>query len=159
VTYGHHAVWQLASARNGVINHADRDWVDALDRPGARQMIHLRRLMESRPFFTRIPDTLLVVKTTPGRAHHIAASRDSAGTYALLYFPERDQPATIDLSRLRDGGRQLRGWWYDPRSGFTKPIGEITGGGQREFISPSQGPDWVLVLDDLRANYRAPGQR
>ena len=30
VTYGHHSVWQFASQRNESINHADRDWVDAL---------------------------------------------------------------------------------------------------------------------------------
>ena len=56
VTYGNHAVWQFANARNGTINHADRDWMNATERPAGRQMIFLRALIESRPFFSRIPD-------------------------------------------------------------------------------------------------------
>jgi hypothetical protein len=36
VTYGHHAVWGFVGPRNPVINHADRDWIDALQRPAGR---------------------------------------------------------------------------------------------------------------------------
>ena len=50
VTYGHHAVWGFVGGRNPVINHADRDWIDALQRPAGREMVFLRDLLESRPF-------------------------------------------------------------------------------------------------------------
>ncbi len=155
VTYGHHAVWGFVGERNDVINHADRDWIDALHRPGAAQMQFLRRLIESRPFFARIPDQTMVDNPSPGRALHIAASRDRDGTYAFLYFPTSDQTATVDLGKLRAG--KLRGWWYDPRTGFAHPLGLIDGGVKREFQSPSYGPDWVLVLDDANARYAPPG--
>jgi len=155
VTYGHHAVWQFAGLRNDVINHADRDWVDALHRPGARQMIHLRRLIESRPFFNRIPDPALVTNPAPGGAQHITASRDTEGTYALVYFPESDQAATVDLGKLKPG--KLHVWWYDPRTGFPRDAGIIDGGAPREFRSPAFGPDWVLVLDSVAVNYPPPG--
>ena len=54
VTYGHHSIWQFCSTRYPPHNRPDRYWREAMDRPGAGQMIHLRRLMESRPYFERI---------------------------------------------------------------------------------------------------------
>jgi hypothetical protein len=157
VTYGHHAVWQFASARNGVVNFPDRDWIDALHRPGGRQIGLLRRLIESRPFFTRVPDPTLVTQSSTNAAQHIVASRDRDGSYALVYFPTNDLTATVDLARLR--GPKLTGWWYDTRTGFAHPLGPIDGGAKREFRSPAYGPDWVLVLDVASANYPAPGLR
>ncbi len=155
VTYGHHAVWGFVGPRNDAINHADRDWVDALYRPAGRQMIFLRKLIESRPFFSRIPDQSLIVGSAGSGAMHLQATRDRAGTYAFVYFPMNDQTATINL--LKISAKTIRAWWYDPRTGVGTLIGEIAGGGSREFKTPPYGPDWVLVLDDADAHYTPPG--
>lgn len=155
VTYGHHAVWPFAGSRNPVINHGDRDWISALHRPAAQQMHHLRALIESRPFFSRVPDPSLARNSSINRSEHIVACRDREGTYAFVYFPNRDQTATIDLARL--GARELVAWWHDPRTGFPHPVGAIEGGAARDFTSPRHGPDWVLVIDDAAAGYPRPG--
>lgn len=155
VTYGHHAIWPFAGARNDVVNHADRDWIDATHRPAGRQMTHLRALVLSRPYFDRLPDQALIAGDPGQGGLHLQAARDAAGTYALVYFPTSDQTATIDLGRLR--ARKLRAWWYDPRTGVGTLIGAIEGGAPREFRTPPFGPDWVLVLDDDAAGYRPPG--
>ena len=81
VTYGHHAVWQFANARNGTINHADLDWMNATERPAGRQMIFLRALIESRPFFSRIPDPALIVGGGGQGGSHAQATRDSFGSW------------------------------------------------------------------------------
>jgi len=155
VTYGHHAVWQFAGKRHEVVNHADRDWKDALWRPAARQMMFLRALVESRPYFRRIPDQGLIVGNAGEGGQHMQATRDREGTYAFVYFPANDLKATVDLSRLK--ARQLRGWWYDPRTGIGTPIEEMLTGKAQEFRSPSFGPDWVLVVEDGEAGYGPPG--
>lgn len=155
VTYGHHAVWGFVGGRNEVINHADRDWVDALNRPGARQMYFLRSLLESRQYFSRIPDQSLIVGEAGKGGLHVQATRDAEGTYALIYFPLNDQSAAINLSQLR--AKRVRAWWYDPRAGFGNLLGEFEGGATREFKSPPYGPDWVLVLDDIATKYSPPG--
>ncbi len=157
VTYGHHAVWGFVGERNDVINHADRDWIDALHRPGAVQVHFLRELIESRPFFTRVPDDSLVLNPSPSRALHMTASRDRDGSYAFIYFPTSDQPATVNLQKMEGGGGKLRAWWFDPRTGFAHPLGLIDGGAPREFQSPGYGSDWVLVIDRADANYGVPG--
>ncbi len=155
VTYGHHAVWGFVGARNPVINHADRDWIDALERPAARQMRFLRELVESRPFFTRIPDQQLLVGDAGEGALHKQATRDANGTYAFVYFPATDLTAKVDLQRLQAG--PIRAWWYDPRTGVGTLIGVFNGAGPHEFKSPAHGPDWVLALDSVAAQYAPPG--
>ena len=155
VTYGHHAVWGFANARNGSINHADRDWIDAIERPGGRQMQYLRALVESRPYFDRIPDQALIVGESGEAGQHLQAARDRNGSYAFVYFPANDVLKHIDLGRL--SGKRIRAWWFDPRSGIGTLIGTFDGGKPIEFRTPPYGPDWVLVLDDEAAKYPPPG--
>lgn len=155
VTYGHHAVWGFANARNGSINHADRDWIDAMQRPAGRQMQYLRVLIESRPFFTRVPDQSLIVGDAGHGGQHMQATRDGDGSYAFVYLPAIDTYFSVDLNKLR--GKHIRAWWYDPRTGVGTWIGTFDGGKQVQFHTPSYGPDWVLVLDDEAANYSPPG--
>jgi hypothetical protein len=154
VTYGHHAVWQFARKGREVINHADRDWKDAVCRPAARQVGFLRTLIESRPFFRRIPDQSMIAGEAGRAGLHLQAIRDREGSYAFVYFPECDQPATIDLGSLRS--KELRAWWFDPRTGIGTQISAAVGGRQ-EFVSPPFGPDWVLVVEDANAGYEPPG--
>jgi len=155
VTYGHHSVWSLAGGRNPLINHPDRDWISALHRPAAQQMLHLRQLIESRPYFNRIPDPSMVSSPAIDAAQHLVASRDKNGSYAFVYYPSNDQTATIDLGKLGPG--KLNVWWFDPRIGFAHPREAVDGGSPRSFTSPSYGPDWVLVLDTVASGYPAPG--
>jgi len=154
-TYGHHAVWGFVGARNEVINHADRDWISALHRPAADEMIYLRLLMESRPFFSRIPDPGLVVDAPAGGGLHACATRDRDGRFAFVYIPLNDETVTVDLSRLHSG--EIAAWWYDPRTGFASPAGRMAAAGTAKFTTPSFGPDWVLVLDSAAEKFPAPG--
>ena len=65
-------------------------------------MLHLRRLMESRPFFTRIPDQRLLVSPQGSGINHVQATRDSDGSYAMVYIPS-PQTVTVDMSQLTGG--------------------------------------------------------
>jgi hypothetical protein len=155
VTYGHHAVWQFACKRYEVINHADRDWVDAVYRPAGRQVGFLRLLMESRPYFRRIPDQSLILSDSGKGGLHLQATRDREGTYAFIYFPNSDQTASIDVGKLT--GKSLRAWWYDTRTGISTPIDTELSRNPQEFRSPPYGPDWVLVIEDADGGYAPPG--
>jgi hypothetical protein len=155
VTYGHHSMWQFCGERYEGINHADRDWLDALDRPGASQLAHLRGLMESRPYLSRIPDQSIIVGESGERGDHMQATRDAEGSYAFVYLP-RPLPVTVDLTRL-DGSR-IDAWWYDPVSSEASLIGQFDRQSALTLTPPGHRPDWVLVLDDAARRYDPPGK-
>ena len=68
-------------------------WYEAIDQPGAGQMMYGRLLMESRPFLTRVPDSSIIVtdnvaSAVPGSgSYRYVATRDQEGTYAMIYAP------------------------------------------------------------------------
>lgn len=143
-TYGCHAIWQFWQEGRKPVNEPRIPWQQALQLPGAAQMQHTRKLLESRPYFSRIPDQSLIVGSQSDGASHLQATRDQDGRYALIYFAQSTQ-ATIDLSVL--DGRVLASW-FDPRDGSIHRIGEFTP--QRHEFQPPRsaaGADWVLVAD------------
>jgi hypothetical protein len=157
-TYGCHDVWQMLAPGRKPVSSARTDWRQAVDLPGAWQMGHVRRLMLSRPFLSRIPDAALIAGGQGDGADHIEATRDRDGAYAFVYLPT-GRPVTVDLERLR--GTRVKAWWFDPRTGTAAAIGEWPRQGAREFDppgEPARGNDWVLVLDDASKRFLPPGE-
>ncbi len=162
-TYGHHSVWQMFDpAKRQPINDPLMSWSSAIGQPGAAQMRHARRLLESRPFLTRVPDDIVIVAgaiptAMPGAGtRRFVATRDQAGTYAMVYAP-LGRPFKVRMDKI--SGSTVTAWWFDPRDGTAKRIGEFSNTGEREFVPPVPGEalDWVLVLDDAAQNFTPPG--
>ena len=146
-TYGDHTIWQMHEAKRGAgVNSPISFWRDALFAEGATQMRHLRALIESRPFLSRIPDADFVTSAPQDAASHVAATRDENGSYALVYSA-LGQPFSVDASRL--AGAKLRAHWFDPRTGETNFAGEFARKKSEDWTPPSSGDgrDWVLILD------------
>lgn len=154
-TYGCHDIWQfLNPERFAPVTFARTPWKEAIHLPGASQMQHLRALMESRPFLSRIPDQALIIGSNENGPQHIRATRDEDGSYAFLYIPAPVW-VTIDVSRLT--GSNIRAHWFDPRTGQVVAIGTFAKDGNLEIAPRSDGPDWVLVLDDADRGYGIGG--
>lgn len=163
-TYGHHSVWQMwQPGKRPPINNPLLPWLEALDQPGAEQMHFARRLLESRPFLTRVPDDSVIVKdrvptAVPGEGRYrFAATRDLSGSYAMVYVPA-GRPFRVRMDKV--SGSKVKAWWFNPRNGEAAAIGTFPNTGEREFVSPDRGEalDWVLVLDDASKNFPPPGQ-
>ena len=156
VTYGHHVIWQMVDETRPVKNNGFEfmTWRQAMDRPGAGQMQHLRALMESRPYLRRIPDQELIAFGQGTGRHHARATRDSSGSYAFVYIPD-GRPLAVDLTRLR--GSAVKVWWYDPRTGHATSDGVRGRGAPVRLFAPPTAQDWVLVLDDADRGFFAPG--
>lgn len=139
-TYGHHSIWSMTTQPGAYfVMH----WRDALERPGAAQMRHLRFLMETRPFLERVPDQDLIADNFPGMNYMVATRGRS---YAMIYSPN-GIPFKASFGRIE--GSRVRAAWFDPRTGETTGAGEYENKGMAEFQPPSsgRGNDWVLVLD------------
>ena len=127
-------------------------------------MLFGRKLIESRPFFTRVPATEEVIVTdrvptsVPGAGRYrFVATKDTEGTYAMIYAPV-GRRFTVRMSVIK--GEKIKAWWYDPRTGKATSAGTYTNKVDQMFISPNPGEmiDWVLVLDDASKKYAAPGK-
>ncbi len=163
-TYGHHSVWQMWTPQRGPINNPLMPWSEAINEPGAAQMQHARHLLESRPFLTRVPDDSVIVETKiptamPGAGtRRFVATRDSAGSYAMVYAPV-GRAFKVRMDKIT--GAKVKAWWFNPRDGSAAAIGEFENKGEREFTPPNPGEalDWVLVLDDTAKNFPEPGAK
>jgi hypothetical protein len=161
-TYGHHSVWQMYDKGRNPINNPLLTWAEALNQPGAGQMQYGRRLIESRPILSRIPDDSVIVPdnvatSIPGAgSRRFVATRDEGGSYAMVYAPI-GRPFQVRLNTI--SGSKVKAWWFNPRDGRATPAGEFSNTGTHRFTPPDPGEllDWVLVLDDAAKNYPPPG--
>jgi hypothetical protein len=153
-TYGNHSVWQMYAPDRRPINGPLLYWNDAIHRPGAGQMQFLRRLIESRPYFSRVPDPSLVADPLDGSDRIVATRGDG---YAFIYSAQ-GRKFTVNLDGI--SGDRLKAWWYNPRTGTATDAGTIEPTGTREFACPSEGfgSDWILVLDHAGKSFGVPGR-
>jgi len=152
-TYGNHSVWQMYAPGRSPVNGPLLYWREALHRPGAAQMQYVRALIESRPMLSRVPDQSVVVDELEG-ADHIAATR---GEGYLFVYTAQGRRFTVNMGKI--SGAEVKGYWYNPRTGTPAVIDTFENAGTREFVPPAEGfgADWVLVLDDAAKKFAAPG--
>ena len=152
-SYGNHSVWQMYAPGRQPVNGPVLYWYEAILRPGAAEMQYLRALIESRPYFSRVPDISVVVNPLDG-ADRIAATR---GDGYLFVYSAQGRPFAVNLGKI--SGAKVNAFWFNPRTGTSTLIGLLENTGTREFTCPAQGfgSDWVLVLDDAAKNFPAPG--
>ena len=165
-TYGANGVFQMSTDHDAREFWAASTWRDALRFEGARQLRHLKHLILSRPFLTRIPDQNLLDPAPVRGAAHPQSTRDGTpgkrdATYLMVYFPYVTWTNKIDTRVIASA--RLRAWWFDPRTGKAIPLGESANRGTwnlewKTRLPPGGGgPDWVLVIDAAESNYGPPG--
>jgi len=166
ITYGCNDIWCMNQPGLGSWTKPKLNWYDALDLPGAFNMIHLKNLMLSRPFFSRLPDQNLIEGGTVDGGNHMQSTKDSSGSFAMIYFPRETLSKKILASQL--SGAKINAWWFNPRDGkcydqsglLTYIPFESFEKANKEFDPPGSDAnlDWVLVLDDASKGYKIPGQ-
>lgn len=153
-TYGTHPVWQMYDKGREPIGFVRYTWKQALDLKGAGQLLHLKNLLLSRPYFDRIPDMTLVPSPKVGD-EHIRSTRGN--NYIFSYLPLGGE---IEINPSSITGKKVNVWWFNPRNGESLFVGIFDKSSLMKFIAPSCGRtfDWVLVIDDAEANFNAPGK-
>lgn len=151
-TYGHNAIMQFV--RPGVSGAYFADglttpWYKALDAPGFNQMIHLKRLMLTFPYFDRVADQS-IVRDNGERYERLSATR---GRDYLLVYNHTGRPMTVNLDLI--SGREKNLWWMDAASGALTPLGK--GNGVYTY-RPATTADGVLIAVDSRCGYLSPDQ-
>ncbi len=149
-TYGHNAVWQMHRAGQRSAIPCLQDWREALDRPGAQQMRHVRTLFERRPLVGLRPAPGMVVGANSAGAEQVRTARDEDGAFALAYLAT-GRPVELAMGQVR--GAEVSATWFDPRTGAVIAGGRVENRGTRTFTPPTTGErvDWVLAIDALDA--------
>ncbi|MAU71570.1 MAG: hypothetical protein CML04_05680 [Pseudozobellia sp.] len=155
-TYGCHDVWQMYLPDREPVNQPLRPWPAALNLPMANQVKHLKHLMLSRPFLSRIPDQTIIVGHQEDNQHYKIATRDIGGRYAMVYLPTGGS-CELNLDSLTSN--EWVTWWYDPRTGHSFKGEKLTKQQRISISAPTQGQghDWVLIVDDPKASFKIPG--
>lgn len=151
-TYGHHSVWPMVPEPGLYASTDFREpgsfflipWQKALYRPGAKQMIHLRTLIEPHlgPAFRPAPE--LLASNFPGDNRMVAARGEKA---AWIYCPNG---LYADIEPERFGGAR-RASWFCPRTGVRRGAsGTEAGDGFTRFVAPTSGRgcDWILTIEE-----------
>jgi hypothetical protein len=156
-TYGNNAVMQMHKPGDKDGAYGVKDfWYDAINSPGAKQMVYLKNLILSRPFFERIPDQSIIAGNDGKKYDHLTATR---GKDYLFVYTYNGRSFKINLGII--SGTKVKGCWYNPRNGNSTFIGVFDNTGIKEFTPPGNkkdGSDWVLVLDDEAKNFQIPGK-
>ncbi len=156
VSYGHHFVWQMYDEGREAMYNAEElfTWKEALERPAAKQLNYLFRLMASRPFTRTVPDQSIIMNQDTSSEGYICALRDSENTFALVYTP-KSKKVVVDLEWLE--GTEAYLWIYCPRTGAVTPLGKHEHSKSYAVDLPDEEDDWVIVIDNYNAAYISPG--
>jgi len=122
-------------------------WDKALDRPGAEDMRHVKKLFTQFPLGSFHVDQSVVYGTNFLDEDNIRAIVANDKSFILLYL-NKGQEVSVNLSKLVRSGVAS---WFNPREGIINEIGSIDNKGIRLFDPPGEfgqyGNDWILVLE------------
>jgi hypothetical protein len=155
-TFGENSVRQVyipaekkpASGAKGFI-------MERLETDGARQMIHLKNLILSRPFVGRVSAQSLAAGDEGEKYDRVLVTRGDGFVLAYTYT---GRAFTLRLASL--GVATFQAAWFNPRTGEVVSAGTQAGLVAATFDppgAPAPGNDWVLVLDDAAKKLPLPG--
>ena len=147
-TYGNSAVMQFYRPEDENPAYGAREyWTEAIDMPGAGQMVHLKNLMLSKPFFERVPDQSIIAAGQGEKYDYQVATRGE--NYALVYTYNGRE---MQIAMGKISGEMVKASWFNPRNGEYTEIGEFLNTGSQTFDPPGEvedGNDWVLLLETV----------
>lgn len=154
-TYGCHAIWQMLAPGREPVGQARNFWYDDLDLPGAWDMVHARKLIESRPFTERVPFQEIIKNGYVPETDYMVATRGK--DFVMVYIPTGWE-TTLDLNLC--GWPRTKAWWYNCQTGEANEIGEMNASQIKSFKPETggRGNDWVLVLDNAEKEFGIPGK-
>ncbi|WP_289660627.1 glycoside hydrolase family 140 protein [Flavobacterium panacagri] len=142
-TYGHNAVMQMFRKGDKPAYGNKELWTSALNAPGAKQMVYIKKLMEEVPFLEGIPDQSIIANQGQ-KYDYIPAIK---GKKYVLIYTYNGRKFKVNLGKI--AGDKVTATWFNPRNGQKTKIGIIDNKGAKEF-QPSgkkeDGNDWVLIL-------------
>ncbi|WP_207492338.1 glycoside hydrolase family 140 protein [Aridibaculum aurantiacum] len=147
-TYGHNSVMQMHKPTDkGSAYGSKKYWDAALNDSGAAQMVHVKNLILSKPYFDRVPDQSLIAGKQGEKYDYLLATRGK--DYAFIYT-YTGKNFKVNMGKVN--GDKVKASWYNPKNGQSTLLKTVSNKGTRKFNppgKPAEGNDWVLVLESL----------
>lgn len=143
-TYGNNSVMQFykPDGKPGAYG-ARQSWKDAINAPGAQQMIHLKKLMQEYGFEKLVPDQSIVANQGEQYNYQPALHNEK---YLMVYCYNG---RSVSLNKEKLTGVEFRFSWFCPRDGSLVDGQTLIKAEIAEFDppgDPGNGNDWVLIL-------------
>lgn len=155
-TYGCNDIWQMYAINRNPVIQARTGWQAALDLPGSSQMKNMKEIFEILPWQRMVPDQSLILSKNPEDGSHILSAADSDKKFVVAYTPT-GKPVKVNMSEI--DAEKVKAYWFNPRSGQVKYIGEFDKMIPQEFKpwSGGRGSDFLLILvsEDLTVDLEA----
>lgn len=150
-TYGCNDIWQMYDASRVPTINARTDWQAALELPGSSQLGYMRQLFEKLPWQKMMLNQHLILNNNPENESYILSAIDLDKQVVIAYTPT-GTPIKIDLSKI--DSKRINAFWFNPRSGKIKHIGDFATQTPQEFKpwASGWGSDFLLVL--IAENYK-----
>lgn len=143
-TYGENSVMQFYKKTDKSAPYgAEKEWLETINAPGAKQMRFVKELMMSRPLFENAPAQEMVVDQGE-RYRYVAAIKGKRHAFLYTYTGRN-----IHVKMGILPGVKLKAQWFNPRDGKYMSIKNVENKGVQIFDPPGdekEGNDWVLVL-------------
>ena len=173
-TYGHQAIYAFTDVeivpdqnkscyknKKPQICTPSMPWEEALDAPGATQMQHVTALMQSRPIQRRVPAQSLLLApkddiydwTYAKKSLKVGFIVATKGDGYIMVYSSKGRKFTLNIP---EAWEEINAWWYNPRTGENSSIA-VTKESSIDFTPLKKDEDWVLVVDDTKRNFPAPG--
>lgn len=154
-TYGCHDIWQMFDIHREPINGARTSWQESIHLPGSKQLSFMKKLLSAFQWQEMTNDQSLILNENPEDSSYVICAIGKKRDFLLAYTP-MGKPITIDLSKMNT--QKVVAFWFNPRDGKSRKIGEYATTEKPEFKpwSVGRGSDFVLVILDSNARYRLP---
>jgi hypothetical protein len=145
-TYGHNSVMQFYKPTDKSKAYgAKKYWYDAINDPGAAQMVYLKKLIMAHSYLDRIPDQSVIFGDPGWKYNYITATR---GKNFILVYTYTGRKFSLNMGKIP--GKKVKASWYNPRNGENSQIAIVGNEGVADFMPPGkeqEGNDWVLILE------------
>lgn len=154
-TYGCHDIWQMFDVYREPINGARTSWQESIHLPGSKQLSFMKKLLTAFPWQEMTNDQSLILNENPEDSSYMICAIGKKKDFLLAYTP-MGKPIQIDLSKMNS--QKVNAFWFNPRDGKSRKIGEYATTETPEFKpwSVGRGSDFVLVIIDANARYLLP---
>jgi hypothetical protein len=143
-TYGQNQMWRM-----------EPGWTETFDTPGSNHMAVFKRVVNSLPWWKRVPDQSLFASGVSSERSLNTAVRSSDGSWAMIYL---SSPCSVQVHLDKIAARQVKARWINPQDGSEKDAGIFATGNLLEgkiwpdakkqwFSTPDFWEDALLVLD------------